>query len=94
MEHEKCHILQRERFQTISFRACHLLKSKKDELLVLALYVNDLIFMENSQKLIDEFKMAMKNEFEMIKLRIIRYFLNLEIRQKKIRTFISQGHVP
>jgi hypothetical protein len=50
-------------------------KAKKDELLIVALYMHDLIFMENSQRLIDEFKKVMKLEFEMM-----MYFLDLEIK--------------
>jgi Reverse transcriptase (RNA-dependent DNA polymerase) len=55
-------------------------KAKKDELLIVALYVHDLIFMENSQRLIDEFKKMMKLEFKMTDLEMMMYFLNLEIK--------------
>jgi Reverse transcriptase (RNA-dependent DNA polymerase) len=33
----------------------------------------------------------MKLEFEMTDLRIMRYFLGLEIKQEKSRIFVSQG---
>jgi hypothetical protein len=42
--------------------------------------VDDLIFMGNSQRLINEFKREMKLEFEMTDLKMMRYFLDLEIR--------------
>jgi Reverse transcriptase (RNA-dependent DNA polymerase) len=53
--------------------------------------VDDLIFMGNNHRLIDEFKREMNLEFEMTYLRMMRYFLGLEIRQEKSRIFISQG---
>jgi Reverse transcriptase (RNA-dependent DNA polymerase) len=52
----------------------------QNELLIVALYVDDLIFMGNSQRLIDEFKIVIKLEFEMTDLVMIRYFLSLEIK--------------
>jgi Reverse transcriptase (RNA-dependent DNA polymerase) len=66
-------------------------KVRKDELLIVALYVNDLIFMGNSQSLIDEFKKAMKLEFEMTDLGMMRYFLGFEIKHNKSGIFVSQG---
>jgi Reverse transcriptase (RNA-dependent DNA polymerase) len=66
-------------------------KAKKDELLIVTLYVYDLIFMENSQKLIDEFKKVMKLKFEMTDLGMMRYFLSLKINKDKSGIFISQG---
>jgi Reverse transcriptase (RNA-dependent DNA polymerase) len=66
-------------------------KARKDLLLIVALYVDDLIFMDNNQRLIDEFKREMKLEFEMTDLRMMRYFLGLEIRQEMLGIFVSQG---
>jgi Reverse transcriptase (RNA-dependent DNA polymerase) len=59
----------------VSFEAVIYVKEHKDELMIVALYVNDMIFMGNNQRLIDEFKREMKLEFEMM-----RYFLGLEIK--------------
>jgi Reverse transcriptase (RNA-dependent DNA polymerase) len=66
-------------------------KARKDELLIVALYVDDLIFMGNNQRLIDEFKREMKFEFEMTDLGMMRYFLCLKIKQEKSEIFVSQG---
>jgi Reverse transcriptase (RNA-dependent DNA polymerase) len=66
-------------------------KAHKNEFLIVALYVDDLIFMGNNQRLIDEFKREMKFEFEMTNLRMMRYFLGLEIKQEKSGIFVSQG---
>jgi Reverse transcriptase (RNA-dependent DNA polymerase) len=65
-------------------------KGRKDELLIVALYVDDLIFIDNSQRFIDEFKREMKLEFEMTDLGMMRYFLSLEIKQEKSGIFVSQ----
>jgi Reverse transcriptase (RNA-dependent DNA polymerase) len=53
--------------------------------------VDDLIFMDDSQRLIDEFKREMKLEFEMTDFGMMRYFLSIEIKQKKSEIFVSQG---
>jgi Reverse transcriptase (RNA-dependent DNA polymerase) len=53
--------------------------------------VDDLIFMGNRQRLIDEFKQEIKLEFEMTNLGMMRYFLGLEIKQEKSGIFVSQG---
>jgi Reverse transcriptase (RNA-dependent DNA polymerase) len=52
---------------------------------------DDLIFVGNSQRLIDEFKKVMNLEFEMTDLGMMSYFLDLEIKQDKSEIFISQG---
>jgi Reverse transcriptase (RNA-dependent DNA polymerase) len=65
-------------------------KARKNELLIITLYVDDLIFMGNNHRLIDEFKREMKLEFEMTYLGMIRYFLNIEIKQEKSEIFVSQ----
>ena len=67
------------------------MKSKKDETLVVALYVDDLIFMGNSQRLVEEFKAEMKKEFEMTDLGLMKFFLGLEVKQDSSGIFISQG---
>jgi Reverse transcriptase (RNA-dependent DNA polymerase) len=46
-----------------------------------ALYVDDLIFMENSSRMVEEFKGAMMKEFEMTDLGLMKYFLGLEVKQ-------------
>jgi Reverse transcriptase (RNA-dependent DNA polymerase) len=55
-------------------------KAHKDELLIVALYVDNLIFMDNNQRLIDEFKRVMKLKSELTDLRMMKYFLDLEIK--------------
>jgi Reverse transcriptase (RNA-dependent DNA polymerase) len=47
-------------FKQCSFEAAIYVKACKDKLLIVALYVDDLIFMDNNQRLIEEFKREMK----------------------------------
>jgi Reverse transcriptase (RNA-dependent DNA polymerase) len=75
----------------VSLRSGHLREGTQSELLIVALYVDNLIFMGNDKRLIDEFKREMKLEFEMTDLKMMRYFFSLEIKQEKSRIFISQG---
>lgn len=62
--------------------------NQEGKLLILFLYVDDLIFTGNIS--IDEFKTTTKNEFEMIDLRMMKYFLGIEVNQSKDGNFIFQ----
>ncbi|KAL8098000.1 hypothetical protein AgCh_030941 [Apium graveolens] len=79
----------------MGFKQCpyeHSVYVKKFEgkLLIVALYVDDLIFMGNCQKLIEEFKKGMTCEFEMTDLGLLKYFLGLEIKHTASGIFMSQ----
>lgn len=60
-----------------------------DEILIVCLYVDDLIYTGNSVGLMEEFKSCMINEFEMTDLGLMSYFLGLEVKQRD-GIFISQ----
>jgi len=53
--------------------------NKHGEILILCLYVDDLIFTGNLS--INDFKTAMKTEFEMTDLGLMKYFLGIEVKQ-------------
>ncbi|MCI15187.1 copia-type polyprotein, partial [Trifolium medium] len=53
----------------------------KNEILVVSLYVDDLIYTGNDQGLMDEFKSSMKKKFAMTDLGKMRYFLGVEVNQ-------------
>jgi len=53
------------------------------EILIILLYVDDLIFTRNFNLSIEEFRSTMKKEFEMIDMVLLRYFLGIEVKQKK-----------
>jgi hypothetical protein len=56
-------------------------------MLIVCLYVDDLIFADDFG--IEEFKLVMKDEFEMTNLGIMRYFMGIEVHQSKVGIFIS-----
>jgi Reverse transcriptase (RNA-dependent DNA polymerase) len=56
-------------------------KIKNGDKLMMSLYIDDLIFMDSSDEMIEEFKRAMKSEFEMTNLGLMSYFHGFEIKQ-------------
>ena len=66
------------------------IKAENGNMLVVVLYVDNLIFTSNDKALIGEFKEAMKNEFEMTNLGLLKYFLGIELKQMHNGIFISQ----
>jgi Reverse transcriptase (RNA-dependent DNA polymerase) len=66
-------------FKENGFRQCpyeHVIyvKSRKGETLIVVLYVDDLIFMGNNSRMVEEFKGAMMKKFKMIDLELMKYF--------------------
>ena len=66
------------------------IKATDGNVLIFVLYVDDLIFAGNDKALIGEFKEAMKSEFEMTDLGLLKYFLGIEVKQMHNGIFISQ----
>jgi hypothetical protein len=60
-------------------------------LFVLQIYVDGIKFVSTNQDYCDEFGKIMANEFEMSMIGELSYFLGLQIKQLKNRTFVSQG---
>lgn len=58
--------------------------------LILILYVNDLIYIENDKSMCDEFKNSTKLKFDMSDLGRMRYFLGIEVLQSSCEIFIFQ----
>lgn len=50
-----------------------------DEILTICLYIDDLIYVDNSVVLMKGFKIIMISEFKMTNLSLISYFLKLEV---------------
>jgi hypothetical protein len=67
------------------------IKRENKDILVVQVYVDDLVFGATSQKLVDEFTLLMKKEFEMSMEGDLNYFLGLQINQTKTGLFISQS---
>jgi hypothetical protein len=59
-------------------------------LLIVALYVDDLILTGSSTEMIEEFKKDMVKKYEMSDIGLLHYFLGIEVYQDKEEVFISQ----
>jgi hypothetical protein len=66
-------------------------KKIDQDLFVLQIYVDDIIFGSTNQDYREEFGKMMANEFEMSMIGELSYFLSLQIKQLKNGTFVSQG---
>jgi hypothetical protein len=62
-----------------------------EDLFVLQIYVDDIIFGLTNQEFCEEFEKMMANEFEMSMIGDLSCFLGLQIKQMKNDTFVSQG---
>ena len=61
-----------------------------EDMLIVCIYVDDIIYTGSSKMLIENLKELMMKEFEMTNLGFLHYFLGLEVHQTKEGIFISQ----
>ncbi|CAM8925893.1 unnamed protein product [Rhodiola kirilowii] len=66
---------------------------KKDNkhFIIAHIYVNDIAFGSNSQKMVDEFVAQMQSEFKMSMVGEMNYFLGLQVVQSKEGFFLTQS---
>jgi hypothetical protein len=67
------------------------IKKIGQDLFVLQIYVDDILFGSTNQDYCNEFGKMMANEFEMSMIGELSYFLGLQIKQLKNGIFVSQG---
>ena len=82
-------------FKKNGYKQCpheHSLYTKKSggNVILVALYVDDLIFSGNNDEMIEEFKSTVTREFEMTDLGLLKFFLGLDVKQEETSIFISQ----
>ncbi|KAM2065116.1 hypothetical protein EV1_027912 [Malus domestica] len=82
-------------FQENNFTKCpheHALyvKVKDEDILIVCLYVDDLIFTGSDPSIFEEFKRVMTKEFEMTDIGLMAYYLGIEVKQNEEGIFISQ----
>jgi Reverse transcriptase (RNA-dependent DNA polymerase) len=75
-------------FKQYMYKHAIYVKSRRRETLIVTFYVDDLIFMGNSSRMVEKFKGAMMKEFKMTDLRLMKYFLGLEVKQHEKNIFI------
>lgn len=65
-------------------------RSKRGNLLIVSVYVDDLIYTGDDDTLMKEFKLSMEKEFDMSDLGKMRYFLGIEVLQTNQGIHMSQ----
>ncbi|KAL0414443.1 UNVERIFIED_CONTAM: Retrovirus-related Pol polyprotein from transposon RE1 [Sesamum radiatum] len=65
-------------------------KRQGNDTLIVSLYVDDLIYTGNNEKMIHDFKEDMMKTFKMSDLGLMHFFLGIEINQEKEGIFICQ----
>lgn len=81
---------QREGFQRCYCEYTLFVKAEGENVLIISLYVDDLIYTSNSKELLESFKVTMKKEFSMTDLGRMKYFLGVEVMQDEQGIFICQ----
>ena len=66
------------------------IKPKKNDMLIVQIYVDDIIFTATNGPLCEEFAKSMHSEFEMSMMGELNFLLGLQIKQLKEGTFINQ----
>ncbi|KAJ4981419.1 hypothetical protein NE237_032256 [Protea cynaroides] len=64
--------------------------NENEDMLLICLYVDDLIFTKSNPKIFEEFKKEMTHDFEMTDIGLMSYYLGIEIKQMKNGIFIFQ----
>ena len=67
------------------------IKPKDNDMLIVQIYVDDIIFGVTNVSLCEEFAKSIHSEFEMSMMRDLNFFLCLQIKQPKEGTFINQA---
>lgn len=67
------------------------IKHDINEILIVCIYVDDLIYIGNKKNIMEKFQAAMTQEFEMTDLGHMHYFLGLEVQKKFEGIFISHA---
>ena len=62
----------------------------KDDLLIVQIYIDDIIFGATNHCLCEEFSKIMQGEFKMSMMGELKFFLRLQIKQYKDGIFINQ----
>nr|GEZ37214.1 putative ribonuclease H-like domain-containing protein [Tanacetum cinerariifolium] len=66
------------------------IKRQKDDILLIQIYVDDIIFGSKNKDLCKAFEKLMKEKFQMSSMVELTFFLGLQVKQKKDGIFISQ----
>jgi hypothetical protein len=67
------------------------LLGQDNDILIVQVYVDDIIFGDSSHSLVERFAEDMSREFKMSMMGELQFFLGLQIKQAKKRTFVHQA---
>jgi len=67
-------------------------KHVDNEIVIIQIYIDDIIFGSTNEKFYKDFELCMKEEFEMSMIGELNYFLGLQIKQKSDVIFINQAN--
>nr|GEY72856.1 hypothetical protein [Tanacetum cinerariifolium] len=67
------------------------LKEEVEDILLVQIYVDDIIFGSTNPKLLKQFEKLMNNKFEMSMMRELKFFLGIQIHQSPRGIFINQA---
>ena len=62
-------------------------KIKGEDILIVCLYMDDLIFTGSNPSMFEEFKRVMTKEFEMTDIELMAYYLGIEVISKRRKAF-------
>ena len=65
------------------------IKQRHNDILLVQIYVDDIIFGATNENLCKEFATSMQGEFEMSMIGELTFFLGFQIKQTKQGTFVS-----
>lgn len=80
----------REEFTKCYRKHTLFVKAKGEDILIVSIYVDDLIYTSSSDTMLEAFKSSMKNEFAMTDLGKMKYFLGVKVIQDSHGIFFSQ----
>src|SRR5271154_7578075 len=83
--------LQQQGFKKGNADSTLYIKVEQDSMTIVEVYVDDIIFGSDDDRMSQQFSKDMKKEFEMSLLGELNYFLGLQIHQKENGIFISQS---
>ena len=78
---DKC--FQENNFTKYLYEHALHVKEKDGDILIMYQYVDDVIFTGSNPSLFEEFKRLMIKEFEMTNIRLMAYYLGIEVKQKE-----------
>ncbi|GJX00195.1 putative ribonuclease H-like domain-containing protein [Tanacetum coccineum] len=70
------------------------IKKDKNDIMLVQVYVDDIIFGSTKRSWCDEFEALMKSRFQMSSMGELTFFIGLQVKQKEDGIFISQDNTP